>query len=67
MISSYFPGAQIIKRHTFLTRLIGTKSEENLSYEKTVEVLKATTVTMIVLCILEPATYFIYNSKVYYN
>ena len=64
---SYFAGAQIIKRHTFLTRLIGTKPEENLSYENTIEVLKVTTVVMILLCILEPATYFLYNSKVSYH
>ena len=59
--------AQIVMRHSFLKQLIGTKPEEDLSYENTLKVLIATTVAIVALCFLETSTYFLYNAKVHLN
>ena len=50
-----------MKRHAILLGLIGTKPEENLSYENAVTILIASTVCMISFCLLEVVSYFTYN------
>ena len=57
--------AQIIQRHTFLKKLLGsTKPKEDLSYENALTLLISTTVCMTVFCLVETAIYFIYNYQV---
>ena len=48
-------------RHAFLTRLIGTKSEEDTSLEAVNHLATVVTVTAVVAWGLELAFYFIYN------
>ena len=48
-------------RHAFLTRLIGTKPEEDTSLEAVNHLATVVTVTTIVAWGLEVAFYFIYN------
>ena len=66
-----FPVHKINQRHELLSRLIGTKSLEDKSFENSKEVLKATTAFVIVFSIMEVAIYFIYlnyvSMKMYIN
>ena len=48
-------------RHAFLTRLIGTKPEEDTSLEAVNHLTTVVTVTTILAWGLEVAFYFIYN------
>ena len=61
----FYPVAQIIQRHTFLRKLLGsTKPKEDISYENALTLLISTTVCMTVFCLLEAAFYFLYNYQV---
>ena len=48
-------------RHAFLTRLIGTKPEEDTSLEAVNHLTTVVTVTTVVAWGLEVAFYFLYN------
>ena len=56
--------SQINARHHFLARFIGTKNEEDISFNKANEVQVWVTVTTCVCCILELGLYFAYNRLV---
>ena len=56
--------SQINTRHNFLTRFIGTKPQEDISFIKANEVNLWVTVTTCVCCILEIGLYFAYNRVV---
>ena len=56
--------SQINTRHTFLARFIGTKAEEDISFNKANEVNLWVTVTTCVCCILEMVLYLAYNRMV---
>ena len=55
---------KIKQRHALLARTIGTKAEEETSYTHSHNLVIGATASMIGLCILEAATYFLYNRKV---
>ena len=55
---------QINERHEFLTKLIGSKEEEDRSYRNADAVMKATTTCMIVFSFLEVVIYYVYNYQV---
>ena len=54
----------ISNRHWFLKSLVGTKKEEEISYERIMTLVISVTTMIIVFSILEVAFFFIYNSKV---
>ena len=54
----------ISSRHWFLKSLVGTKKEEEISYERIMTLVISVTTMIIVFSILEVAFFFIYNSKV---
>ena len=54
----------ISSRHWFLKNLVGTKKEEEISYERIMTLAISVTTMIIVFSILEVAFFFIYNSKV---
>ena len=56
--------SQINARHHFLARFIGTKNEEDISFNKANDVQMWVTVTTSVCCILEIGLYFAYNRLV---
>ena len=57
--------AQIIQRHIFLKKLLGsTKPKEDVSCENALTLLISTTVCMTVFCLVETGIYFIYNYQV---
>ena len=51
----------INKRHQFLTRLVGTKPEENKSLEAVNYLVSVVTATIGAASLLEVVFYFIYN------
>ena len=55
---------QINERHEFLTKLIGSKEEEDRSYRNADKVMKATSTCMIVFSLLEVVIYYVYNYQV---
>ena len=55
---------QINSRHAFLSRFIGTKGKEKLSYNKVNEAKLWITVTTGLCCALEIILYFVYNRMV---
>ena len=55
---------KIKQRHALLTRTIGTKAEEESSYTHSHNLVISATASMVGLCILEEAAYFLYNRKV---
>ena len=59
-----FSVSQINARHHFLARFIGTKDEEDISFNKANEVNLWVTTTTCVCCILEIILYFAYNRLV---
>ena len=61
MISGY----QIRSRHFLLKKLIGTKPEEDLSFDNVNTLLITSTSVMIFSCIMEVLMYFLYNNKVF--
>ena len=50
-----------MERHGLLSRTIGTKEEENMSYQNTMIILPLWTVCVIGFSILEMAFYFLYS------
>ena len=56
--------SQINARHHFLARFIGTKNEEDISFNKANDVQMWVTVTTSLCCILEIGLYFAYNRLV---
>ena len=56
--------SKINSRHQFLSRFIGTKEKENLSYSRASEVNLWITLTTILCCVLEIILYFVYNRMV---
>ena len=59
-----FPDYRIKQRHNFLIATFGTKPEEDISYHNSNTLAIAATVSMVILSILEPASYYLYNRKV---
>ena len=55
---------KIKQRHALLARTIGTKAEEDISYTNSHNLVIGATASMIALCILEAASYYLYNRKV---
>ena len=55
---------KIKQRHVLLARTIGTKAEEETSYTHSHYLVISATASMIALCILEVAAYYLYNRKV---
>ena len=55
---------KIKQRHEFLARTIGTKAEEDISYTRSHNLMIGATASMVSLCILEVAAYYLYNRKV---
>ena len=47
-----------------LARTIGTKAEEETSYTHSHNLVISATASMIALCVLEVAAYYLYNRKV---
>ena len=47
-----------------MTATFGTKPEEDISYHNSNTLAIAATVSMLILSILEPASYYLYNRKV---
>ena len=47
-----------------MTATFGTKPEEDISYHNSNTLAIAATVSMVILSILEPASYYLYNRKV---
>ena len=60
MISGY----QIRSRHFLLKKLIGTKPEEDLSFDNVNTLLITSSSMMFLSCIMEVLMYFLYNNKV---
>ena len=56
--------SNINRRHEFLTRLIGTKPEEDRSFEAVNYLVTLATVSTSVALLLEVIFYFIYNRRV---
>ena len=56
--------SKINSRHHFLSRFIGTKEKENLSYSRASEVNLWITLTTILCCVLEILLYFFFNRQV---
>ena len=57
-------GYQIRSRHAFLKMLTGTKKEEDRSFDNINTLLIASTILMVLSCIMEVLMYFLYNNKV---
>ena len=57
-------GVKIKQRHELLARIIGTKAEEDISYTHSHNLMIGATASMVTLCILEVAAYYLYNRKV---
>ena len=57
-------GYQIRSRHAFLKMLTGTKKEEDRSFDNINTLLIASTILIILSCIMEVLMYFLYNNKV---
>ena len=55
---------KIKQRHALLARTIGTKAEEESSYTHSHNLVISATASMVALCSLEAAAYFLYNRKV---
>ena len=68
MILSYYYDehldVKIKQRHALLARTIGTKAEEESSYTHSHNLVISATASMVALCSLEAAAYFLYNRKV---
>ena len=64
MIYSNYSDFKIKQRHALLTRTIGTKAEEESSHTHSHNLVIGATASMIALCILEAASYYLYNRKV---
>ena len=64
---SYVLDVKIKQRHALLVRTIGTKAEEETSYTHSHNLVMIVTASMIALCILEVASYYLYNRKVSLN
>ena len=58
--------SKVNSRQHFLSRFIGTKEKENLSYSRASEVNLWITLTTILCCVLEIILYFVYNRLVTY-
>ena len=56
--------SKINSRHHFLSRFIGTKEKENLSYSRASEVNLWITLTTSLCCVLEILLYFFFNRLV---
>ena len=56
--------SKINSRHQFLSRFIGTKEKENLSYSRASEVNLWITLITILCCVLEIILCFVYNRMV---
>ena len=59
--------SKINSRHQFLSKFIGTKEKENLSYSRASEVNLWITLTTILCCVLEIILYFVYNRLVTFS
>ena len=57
-------GYQIRSRHAFLKMLTGTKKEEDRSFDNINILLIASTILMVLSCVMEVIIYFLYNNKV---
>ena len=57
-------GFNIINRHQFLMETIGTKPEENNSYQTVIILIVSGTVGIVLSSLLEMAFYFLYSMKV---
>ena len=55
---------KIKQRHALLTRTIGTKAEEEISFTHSHNLVISATASMVALCSLETAFYYLYNRKV---
>ena len=59
-----FAGYKIIERHNLLGRTIGTRREENVSYENVTLLIKVTLPYFMITSILEVIVFLLYNKKV---
>ena len=59
--------SKIYSRHQFLSRFIGAKEKENLSYSRANDVNLWITLTTILCCVLEIILYFVYNRLVTFS
>ena len=57
-------GVNIIRRHHLLIRTIGTRQEEDHSYQRLLLLLSLFVVSVLVFSLLEMAFYFLYSVKV---
>ena len=64
IIECVYSASNINRRHEFLTRLIGTKPEEDISFEAVNYLVTLATVSTSVAFLLEVLFYFIYNRRV---
>ena len=62
--TSYLLGSNIISRHQFLMETIGTRPEEDNSYNSVITLIVTFTVSIVLCSLLEMVGYFLYNMKV---
>ena len=61
---SIFIGNNIIERHQFLKKTIGSRAEEDYSYMSVIILMVIFPVVVVVCSVLEMIFYFLYNMKV---
>ena len=57
-------GLNIVNRHQFLMKTIGTRHEENNSYKTVIALIVSGTVGIVLCSLLEMVFYFLYSQKV---
>ena len=64
IIKTFISVANINDRHNFIQRLIGSKEDENVSFENGNEVVMVVSICCLVFTALETLFYFLYNIRV---
>ena len=64
LVPLWYTGYKIRSRHFFLRMLIGTKPEEDESFDNINNLLIVITLTIVFSCLMETFLYFLYNYKV---
>ena len=64
IIKTFISVAKINDRHNFIQRLIGSKEDENVSFENGNEVVMVVSICCLVFTALETLFYFLFNIRV---
>ena len=64
IIKTFISVAKINDRHNFIQRLIGSKEDENVSFENGNKVVMVVSICCLVFTALETLFYFLYNIRV---